>query len=319
MRKTMRLKLGLVSETTKAFLNQVKLCLYSFRKNAGTIKNTPIILITNNEPLSNDEKKFFKKYFSPIEFKTMPRLGAILHTSKLNVFYAIDPTSYDVLLFLDCDTVIARPLDNMLDPIKKDGAQFVCRRGGKTDRNTFVDFNGLVKEYCGKDCTNKILFEEEKEWPMFNTGVFLATSGAVKKIRLNSIQFTYEIYNKWQTKENIENLPLIRYLFKFKILKSKQIVLQSWPIEQGAVALSCIKAGLKVHYLDEIYNSWGQLKDLRILHCFKSAYKFDRSKMFSKESGGWIKEYKESGLPGKIFLANLVEEYKKEFSEKGTQ
>ena len=77
--------------------------------------------------------------------------------------------------------------------IKNNSAQFVCRRGGETDRNVFVDFGGLVKEFCGKDCTNHILFEGEKEWPMFNTGVFIATSDAVKKIRKNSVQFTYEI------------------------------------------------------------------------------------------------------------------------------
>lgn len=315
----MRVKLGLVSETTKSFLNQAKLCLYSFRKNAGSLKTIPIVLITNNESINSAEKKFFKKNFSPIEFKTMPRLGAIPHTSKLNILYAIDPNSYDVLFFLDCDTVIAKPLDNILDPIKNDGAQFLCRRGGKTDRNTFVDFDGLVKKYCGKESTNKVCFEGEEEWPMFNTGVFLATSDTVKKIRKNSIQFTYEIYKQWQIYAFVEKLPVVKYLYKYRILKSKQQVLQSWPIEQGSVALSCIKAGVKVHYLDEIYNSWGQLEDLRILHCFKSAYKFNRNKIFSKESGKWIKEYKGSGLHGKIILANLVNEYKEKFSKEGTQ
>jgi hypothetical protein len=35
--------------------------------------------------------------------------------------------------------------------------------------------------------------------------------------------------------------------------------------------------------------------------------------MFSGESEAWITEYNESGLPGKIFLANIVEEYKNKF------
>lgn len=98
------------------------------------------------------------------------------------------------------------------------------------------------------------------------------------------------------------------------MLKSKQPVVQSWPIEQGAIALSCINAGVKVGYLDEIYNSWGQLEALRILHCFKSAYKFDRTKMFSEDANKWMEEYKASGLPGKLFLANITEEYRKNFS-----
>lgn len=186
----MRIILGLVTETTTAFLNQVKLCLYSFRKNAGKLKNIPIILVTNNESLSIYDKKFLKKNFSPIEFKIMPRLGAIPHTSKLNIFYALDTDSYDVLLFLDCDTVIAKPLDNILDPIIRTEAEFLCRRGGETDRSSFINFDGLVDEYCGKGHGTKILFDGNYEWPMFNTGVFLVTSETVRLIRKNSLQFT---------------------------------------------------------------------------------------------------------------------------------
>lgn len=306
----MRLRFVLVSETSEIFVNQVKLCLFSLRKNAGELNDVPVTLITNGEPLSHDDEAFLKKHFSPITFQVMPRLGAIRHTSKLNAFYGVEPSNYDVLIYLDCDTVIAKPLDRILDPIRKDGAEFVCRRGGQTDRDRFVNFNALVNQFCKPRRGNKIRFEGKDEWPMFNTGVFLATSEAVCRIRNDSIGFTYQLFNEWQRKASIERHPLSRFLLRFKLLRTRQRVLENWTIEQGAVALSCIKSGVKVQYLDEIYNNWGNRDDLRILHCFKSAYRFDRSTMYSDSSKQWIESYSESGLPGKIFLANLIREYK---------
>ncbi len=303
----LRLRLGLVSETTDAFLNQVKLCLFSLRKNGGVLSSVPITLITNSEPLSERETRFLVEHFSPIEFKTSPRLGAIPHTSKLNVFYSIDPSTYDVLLFMDCYTVVRQPLDHIADSIVQGSAEFVCRRGGKTDRNLFVDFNLLVNRFCRQG--HKILYEGRKEWPMFNSGVFLATSDAVCKIRGYSVDFTYRIFNKWQRANVLERLP--EHIKKQT--KINQIVRRNWTIEQGALALACINAGVKVQYLDGTYNSWGGEADFHILHCFKSLYQFDRRSMFSADAEQWIAEYSASDIPGKVFLASMVREYKQAF------
>jgi len=195
--KVLRLQVALVSETNRAFINQTKLCLYSLRKNGGVFSQAPITLITNSEPLPLEEELFFREKFSPIEFRIAPRLGGIVHTSKLNVFYSIDPSSYDILLYLDCDTVIRKNLDIMLDPIVKNGVQFLCRRGGTTDRNRFVDFDMFVHRYCGKVSNGKILYDQQEEWPMFNSGVFLVTSEAVMQIRRDAIEFSYLLYNQW--------------------------------------------------------------------------------------------------------------------------
>jgi|GEM_PF-1955469 len=315
----MRVKLGIVAEANEKFLNQVKLLIYSFRENGGLHKDIPVVLITNDKPISEKDRNFLEKNFAPIEFETMPRLGAIPHTSKLNVFYAVDPDSYDALIFMDCDTVVIKPFDEMLDPIKNESAEFLCRRGGKSDIESFVDFDSLVKEYCGNnfniDSPFKVLFDGKKEWPMFNTGVFAVTPDAAKKIRDDSINITYKIFNEWRIRNIIEKIPLASLLYKMNILKSKKKVIPSWPIEQGAVALSCIKSGVKVKYLDEVYNSWGNLEDLKILHCFKSAYKFDRKKMFLKESDKWIKEYEESDVYGKRVIANILKDYKSIYPE----
>ena len=303
-----RLRLGLVSETTPAFLNQVKLCLFSLRRNGGTFRRVPVTLITNSESLSDREAGFLREHFSPIDFVTSPRLGAIPHTSKLNVFYSIDPSTYDVLMFMDCDTVVRQPLDRIADPIVNGEAQFVCRRGGETDRNRFVDFDGLVTRFCGRGPKHRVLHEGLEEWPMFNSGVFLATSEAVRRIRRSSVEFTYQLFNEWQRNDALRRLPgEIR-----KQIRVEQQVLESWPIEQGALALACIEAGVRTRYLDEAYNSWGGDADFRVLHCFKSLYTFDRRSMFSDDAEKWIAEYLESDIPGKVFLASILRDYKRD-------
>ena len=314
----MRIKLGLVSEARLGFLNQVKLCLFSLRKNGGLLSNIPVTIITNSVMLDKQDQAFLQENFSPIEFKTSPRLGAIPHTSKLNVFYSIEPSTYDILMFMDCDTVVRQPLDHIIDPIQIDDAEFLCRRGGETDRNRFVDFDGLVQRFCARDRKRKVIFENQEEWPMFNSGVFLATSAAVQKVRKNSVEITYQLFNEWQKTSVLMNLPptikrAIKLLYKPKN-PFKQNVTQNWTIEQGSLALSCIKAGIKVQYLDEKYNNWGGDDDLHILHCFKSVYQFNRRTMFTDDSDKWIGEYLESDVPGKQFLAEILNEYKQKYS-----
>jgi hypothetical protein len=148
---------------------------------------------------------------------------------------------------MDCDTVVGKSLDHIIDPIVNKEAQFICRRGGRTDRDRFVDFDALVARFCGRDCKNKIFFEGKEEWPMFNSGVFLATPEAVRNIRQESIEFTYVLFNEWQRIYLTENLPFIKYLYRLKLLKSRQKILNPWPIEQGSIAIRVTLPRLLYH------------------------------------------------------------------------
>ncbi|MEL7060300.1 MAG: hypothetical protein AAGN46_09780 [Acidobacteriota bacterium] len=292
--------------------------MFSLRTNGGAFRDIPVTLITNSEPLSAAQKGFLENHFSPIDFRTGPRLGAIRHTSKLNVFYSIDPSSYDVLLYMDCDTVVRRPLDRMVDRIRSGEAHFVCRRGGRTDRNRFPDFDALVRRFCGPGPKKKVLHGASEEWPMFNSGVFLGTAEAIRTIRKDAIEFTYRLFNEWQRIDVIEKLPpelkaVIEAEYPSKV-RTQQDVLDDWPIEQGALALACIKAGINVRYLEEAFNSWGGDEDFHVLHCFKSLYKFRRGAMFSADAEPWIAEYLESDIPGKRFLGGIVRKYRHTFS-----
>jgi hypothetical protein len=98
-----------------------------------------------------------------------------------------------------------------------------------------------------------------------------------------------------------------------KQMRINQIVRQNWTIEQGALALACIDAGVKVQYLDGTYNSWGGEPDFHVLHCFKSLYQFDRRTMFAAEAHEWIGEYLDSDIPGKAFLGGMMRQYLETF------
>jgi lipopolysaccharide biosynthesis glycosyltransferase len=267
--------LSLVSESNTRFINQVKLCLFSFRKNAGSLKNIPIHLITNDRPLPEDVEKYFVEKFSPITFSTSPRIGPINipHACKWKVFDLID---YDVVIFLDCDTVVVGELDDMLNPIINGGCEFLCRRGGKTDCESFKNIDKTL-EFL--NCADSKCFVNG-ERPMFNSGVFAFQPKVGKIIKDDALNILPKLDNNH--------------------LKNR------WAAEQVALALSCIKNNINVEYLDEMYNSWGNVEDIKILHCFKSRYKFNRINMF-ENFNIWKHQYTE--VIGERLLTKTVEEF----------
>ena len=281
MIKEPKIFLGIVSETSEKFINQVKLCISSFRRNAGNIKNIPIVIVTNNTSLEENDRKFFENNFSPIIFTTKPRINIIPPASKLNIFESLEMNSYDIILYMDCDTVVLRPLDGMLSPILNDECDFLCRRGGNSDRGCFVDIENTINFLnCGD---SKCFVSEER--PKFNTGVFAFRNTIADKLKKSSNRILPMILNREHIRSN-------------------------WMGEQCSIALSCVENDIRVSYLDEIYNSWGNLEDIRILHCFKSRYKFDRKNMF-ENFDEWKNNY--GSIIGEKLLIEEIEKFIKDF------
>jgi hypothetical protein len=255
--------------------------LSSFRRNAGSLKDIPIVFITNDHPLKDKDEKFFKEHFSPITFVVKPRIKIIPPASKLNIFESLEMDSYDIMLFMDCDTVVLRPLDDMLSPILNDECDFLCRRGGDSDRGCFVDIENTINFLnCGD---SKCFVNEER--PKFNTGVFAFRNTIADKLKKSSNRI----------------LPIIL---------NREHIRSNWMGEQCSIALSCIENDIRVSYLDEIYNSWGNLEDIRILHCFKSRYKFDRKNMF-ENLDEWKNNY--GSIIGEKLLIEEIEKFIKDF------
>lgn len=286
----MNVRLFLVSENTKAYFNQVSLHLFSLRKNGGALKDIPVTLVTNKVSLDNSHKAFLSQNFGPIDFKTMPRLSSFCFASKFNALYATDPSEYDVMLFMDCDTIILKPIDGILDYIKE-GAGLACRRGSESDRSCFVDWNKILNKYCPGIVPQKGVFEGKEEQLMFSAGVYAATSESVLKTRSEALDISYDLYDSW-------------------LSGSREYVTKNWSIEQAALALSCIKTGVNVKYLPYEYNTWGNIENPKILHYFKNVYKINRERMFEDSYSEWIDNYLQSDFVGNRLLANMVQEYK---------
>ena len=311
------------------FLLQVRLLLFSLRKNGGRLASSPVTLITVGEGLPKEQRRDFEERYAPIEFEVAPRLGGTPHTNKMNAFFAIELADNDVLLYFDCDTVVRGPLDGLLGQFG-DGAEFVCRRGGDLDRNRFVDFGRLVRRYAPRSSV-RVRHEGISEFPMFNSGVFLATGAAVRRIRGTALEFCYELYERWRRLDQIERILLpfklsTVFLYRFRFLRglfrarllTRQDVIEPWTIEQGALALACMATETPVAYLDERDNSWGGDDDFRVLHCFKSTYQFERGSLLDPKTPAWIEEYREDEIPGRRFLAQIVTEFRRAHGVCGT-
>lgn len=281
--------LGLVSENTEAFLNQAKLCLFSFRQNAGKLKDIPIVFITNESPLSDKDKQFFIDNFSPIQFIVEKNvITNPPYAAKLNIFTAISPSIYDIMIFMDCDTVTLKPLDDLLYSITDLEYEFICRRGGETDRSNIKDIDNTIEKLNINNPDYLVYFNGLFEKPKFNTGVFAFKSSVAQRIG----SFSKEILPKVMQPEHISAF---------------------WVAEQFAIALACVENNISVDYLNEIYNSWGNLKDIKILHCFKSRYKFNREKMFI-DFDMWKNKYQTKEVPGEAMLVETVRQYKEKFN-----
>lgn len=289
--KKNKIALVLISENNTKFVNQSKLCLFSFRQNAGTLKDIPIIFITNQNPLSEDNKHFFETNFSPIEFIVAKDvIKKPLCAAKLNVFDTSLYTEFDIIIFMDCDTVVLKSLDDMLSPILNDNYDFICRRGGGTDRSNIKDIENTMNFLGIQDSSCFVEHDGVMERPKFNSGVFAFKSKVGKQIG----SYCKEILSSIMHRKHLSS---------------------PWMGEQFSIALSCIKNNLKVYYLDEIYNSWGNLEDIKILHCFKSRYKFNRERMFI-DFDKWKHGYQTVDVPGEGMLIETVRQYKEKYENK---
>lgn len=282
--ETTKITLVLVSENNTKFVNQSKLCLFSFRQNAGKIKDIPIIFITNENPLNEKDKIFFETNFNPIKFVVGRNvIKRPPHAAKLQVFDTVLENESDIIIFMDCDTVVLKSLDDMLYPILNDGYDFICRRGGETDRSNIKNIENTMNFLGIGDSSCFLEHNGELERPKFNSGVFAFKNKLGGKIGKYCKQI----------------LPIIM---------NKDHISASWGSEQFSIALSCIKNDLKVYYLDEIYNSWGNLEDIKILHCFKSRYKFSRERMFV-DFDKWKHNYQTVDVPGEGMLIETVKKF----------
>lgn len=276
----MTIRIAYVGEATPRFVNELKLALYSLRKNGGSFAQLPVTVVINQTELPAEDHSFLLQHFQPLEIKVFPKLAAPPQACKFNAFYAADPNEYETLLFLDCDTVILGALDDLDRPIREDGKDFLAARMGHIGRTSMGGadkMDALVARFGG-DNPQRMEHQGKAEWTFFNSGVFLATSDAVRSIRSRAVACNNELAEHAHEMKGFEAARGYG--------SEEQLTRRIWCNEQIALSLAVIESGLRTAYLPLRFNSGLVGKDRRlptIFHCFRGLWHFDRSRMFEDD------------------------------------
>ena len=301
----MRLCFAAVGEVSPEYLNMIIMLLYSFRKNAGIYKNAPFTVVTNGVEPPKKYLSMIQENFAPIQVIAMPRLGGTPHNNKFNAFYAVDESTYDVLVLIDCDTVILGALDDIAENCNFKPRYFKAVDVGKIGAESIKNYEFLVQYYCNITKDKLQLYKTPKfqtEYPLFNSGVIVLSKEVVRTIRDDAIQIAYDLYQKRQL-GGIGNKDFTS--FETWIFNSRYPL---WITDQMGLALALIKHKIPYEILERKFNWTNQdfLSDgsaPSIFHYMKGLYTIDRANLFN---GDWIEEYLNSDSATKQALATLV-------------
>ncbi len=310
----MRLCFAVVGEVSSEYLKMIILLLYSFRKNAGIYKNAPFIIVTNGINMPQRYISMLQENFPPVQIITMPRLGGIPHNNKFNAFYAVNESRYDVLVLLDCDTVILEALDDIAEGCNSHKRYFKAVKIGEVGAESIKGYEFLIQYYGNLTqdelqlCKNS---DFQTEYPLFNSGVMVLTKEVVTTIRDDIIKISYDLYQKRQL-GGIKNKDFASFE---NWISNTQYPL--WMTEQMGLSLGLIKHQITYEILDWKFNWTNQEFPFngsipRIFHYMKGIYPIKRANLFE---GDWIEEYLNSDSDSKQALANLVKSYKLEYKQ----
>ena len=305
----MRLCFAVVGEVSPDYLNMMIMLVYSFRKNAGIYKNALFNIIANGINMPKKYVSMIQEKFAPIQIITMPRLGGTPHNNKFNAFYAVDDSKYDVLVLMDCDTVILGALDDIAEGCSSSQRYFKAVEVGKLGATLIKGYEFIIQYYGNITNDELRLYKNLKfptEYPLFNSGIMVLTKQAVLTIRNDAIQIAYDLYQRRQL-GGIKNKDFVS--FENWISSTKYPL---WMTEQMGLSLALIKHKIPYEILDRKFNYTAQnlMSDRslpRIFHYMKGIYPIDRTNLFE---GDWIEEYLNSNSPTKKALANLVKSCK---------
>jgi hypothetical protein len=104
------------TEASNYFYNQLKFLLYSFRKYAGTLKDSFFYICVNNGGLEDNKVKFLEDNFAPLKIvqKKYTGLGNCF-ARRYNMFQHFDMLDeFDTFIAMDCDIMIGSDFSNIL-------------------------------------------------------------------------------------------------------------------------------------------------------------------------------------------------------------
>lgn len=248
-------------ESSDYYFNQVKFLLYSFRKYAGTLKDSFFYICVNDGGLDQNKIDFLEKNFSPLEV-VQKKYQGLSHgfARRYNLFQHFDKFSeFDSFVYLDCDIMIGTDIGPILQ--LNDKASFKGIPSGIIESKILTNYDDVLETKFGfsksdiKKIKEKWEFLKSKEiWnrqcpsttPHFNGGLWILDKSAFIAIK-NHIQF---------------------YLRKcYKLSSGRRPTLtQLWNFEQTALSIFVMK---EIENYSLLNFSW---KGPEIYHNFKGVY-----------------------------------------------
>lgn len=314
----MKVHVSVTGEPNQEYAYMIALLLYSLRKNGGELSDASVTVTTNGAEMAEIEREEIER-FQPVTCRVLPRQHAGGgFVNKFNALYAPEK-NYDVLLFLDCDTVVLKPLDELVSGMNPEKAQFRGRRIGKPGAQSVGPAEPLIREYALPEGGALDDVADDRfplGYPMFNSGVMAMTQPAVKLIRRDGSRIAYQLYAEraqtskasvWEMLKEAARRAEAR-LFP----KVSQGTYDFWVTEQLGFAFSLLKNEIDYDVLPRRFN-WVHPEGPRdedlpaVFHYMAGRHpQIDRSHLFD---GDWIDDYLRGDSPPRKAFAQLVWKY----------
>jgi hypothetical protein len=313
----MDVHVSIVGEPSRAYADMIKLLLYSLRAHGGALRNAPVTVAMNAEALPAADRSEIAA-FDPVTFRVMPRQHGGAFTDKFNALYA-PLADYDVLVYLDCDTVVFDALDEMVAGMNPDEPQFRGRKIGYPGAQSAGAVEPLLCEYAlpeGVTLDNVADDRFPLGYPLFNGGVMVVTRPAVRLIRRDASKIAYELFARRAATAKSTLFEMMKEAarrVRHRIAPdADQSTYDYWVTEQLGVAFSILKNEIEYDLLDPRFN-WVQPHALNdgelpaLFHYMSGRHEaVDREQLFA---GDWIDQYRSGDAAARRTLATMAREY----------
>ena len=312
----MDVHISMVGETGRGYTNMMKLLLYSLRENGGRLRDAPVTVSTNARAMSEADQEEIEQ-FAPVTVRVMPRQHGEHFADKFNALYA-PPEDVDVLMYLDCDTVVLNPLDDMVAGIDPETPHFRARKMGAPGARCAGPIEPLIRDHAltgGRTLHDVADDRFPRGYPLFNGGVMVMTQPAREALRVDASTIAYELYAE-RAQRSVRSLPEMLKEMGRRVIdrffpESDRSTYEYWVAEQLGVALSVMKNQIPYELLDPRFN-WvhpeapDAARPPAIFHYMKGRHDVDREALFD---GEWISRFLQSDSPTRRALAELAQAY----------
>ena len=324
----MRVHFTAVGENSTSYINQLKLLLFSFRRNAGPYRDAPFTVIINGSAPDPNEKRQIEQRFDA-RVRVMPRIAFYCpQANKFNYLYAVDE-EYDILVNFDCDTVVLRPIDGILSGLEPGE---LCFSGTAASDYLVWNTRALLRRYANITPQEAISVYGDKlqffkprspkrmggfrraPFPYFTGGCYAMSGETVETIREDIVRIAHEL--------SIYGRFCFRHQLVFRVNRLLVRCFRNTPFTIGphykrvyseplALSLAILRHRVPINILDDRYNQYHLTEPEEgpacILHYTTRAYPLPREELLTRR---WVDAYSNAThRPEAPQLAALIEDY----------